>query len=162
MNKTLITFFTILFCITSSIGWSLDYKDLVERDGIYYKKFSDVPFTGKVNGKEQGLMKNGKKDGSWIQYHNNGQLFYKVNFKNGKEDGSWISYHLNGQLWDKGNWKNGNRDGSWLSYYNNGQLSYKVNFKNGKLEGSFIRYNRDGSVDTKKTGTYKNDIKVSD
>jgi len=28
-------------------------NDLVLRDGIHYKKFSDVPFTGKVTGKTQ-------------------------------------------------------------------------------------------------------------
>ena len=26
MNKTLITFFTILFCLTSSVGWSADFQ----------------------------------------------------------------------------------------------------------------------------------------
>ena len=25
-------------------------RDLVQRDGVYYKKFSDVPFSGKVTG----------------------------------------------------------------------------------------------------------------
>ena len=25
MNKTLITFFTVLFCLTSSVGWSADF-----------------------------------------------------------------------------------------------------------------------------------------
>ena len=24
--------------------------DLVERDGLYYKKFTDVPFTGEISG----------------------------------------------------------------------------------------------------------------
>lgn len=37
--------------------------DLVKRDGLHYKKFSDVPFTGKVTGEEQGSFRNGKKDG---------------------------------------------------------------------------------------------------
>ena len=104
MNKTLITFFTILFCMTSSVGYSqniicektgytcpeIDIKDLVERDGLQYNKFSDVPFTGKVKGKTQGSMKNGKKDGSWIGYFDNGQLHYKGDYKNGKREGYWV------------------------------------------------------------------------
>ena len=104
MNKTLITFFTILFCMTSSVGYSqniicektgytcpeIDIKDLVERDGLHYNKFSDVPFTGKVKGKTQGSMKNGKKDGSWIGYFDNGQLHYKGDYKNGKREGYWV------------------------------------------------------------------------
>ena len=106
MNKTLITFFTLLFCLTSSVGWSLTKDDLVKRDGVHYKKFSDVPFTGEVTGQIQGSFKNGKRDGSWIGYYDNGQLMYKGNWKNGKREGSWVSYWNSGKLKDKGIYKN--------------------------------------------------------
>jgi len=66
MKKVFSIFFTVLFCLTSSVGWSLEYKDLVKRDGIYYEKFTDVPFTGKVDGKTTGYFKNGKRDGSCV------------------------------------------------------------------------------------------------
>ena len=36
----------------------------MERDGIYYEKFTDVPFTGEVKGISQGAFKDGKKNGS--------------------------------------------------------------------------------------------------
>jgi len=120
MNKILITFFTVLFCLTSSIGWSLILDDLVERDEVYYKKFTDVPFTGKIDGQVQGSFKNGKRNGSWVSYLNNGQLMYKGNYKNGKEDGSFIGYWDNGQLQYKGDYKNGKREGSWLSVLRDG------------------------------------------
>ena len=58
--------------------------DLVKRDGIYYKKFSQVPFTGMVTGKSQGSFKNGKREGDWVEYWYNGQLFYKGTYKDGK------------------------------------------------------------------------------
>ena len=80
MKNLLITFFTVLFCLTSSVGWSLEYKDLVKRDGVYYKKFTDVPFTGKITGKTTGSFKNGKLDGSWVAYYDNGQLNFKGNY----------------------------------------------------------------------------------
>jgi hypothetical protein len=40
-------------------------EDLVERDGLYYKKFTDTPFTGKVSGlvAGSGEMKDGIKEG---------------------------------------------------------------------------------------------------
>tara|TARA_B110000211_G_scaffold155918_1_gene176759 strand:+ start:342 stop:458 length:117 start_codon:yes stop_codon:yes gene_type:complete len=31
--------------------------DLVEREGLYYEKFTDVPFTGEVTGRKQGSFK---------------------------------------------------------------------------------------------------------
>ena len=39
----------------------IDFKELGLRDDDYYKKFSNKPFTGKVNGKEQGSLKNGNR-----------------------------------------------------------------------------------------------------
>ena len=133
MNKILITFFTILFCLTSSVGWSETMDDLFEIKGIYYNKFTEVPFTGKIDGKTTGSFKNGKRDGSWLDYWENGQLQSKTNHKNGKLEGSWVSYHLNGQLRDKGQYKNGLKEGSWVSYFGNGQLRSKGNYKDGIL-----------------------------
>ena len=133
MNKTLIIFFTILFCLTSSISWSLSLSDLFEIKGIYYNKLTEVPFTGKIDGKTKGSFKNGKRDSSWLSYWANGKLQSKTNHKNGKLEGSWVSYHLNGQLRDKGQYKNGLKDGSWFSYFGNGQLSFRRNYKDGVL-----------------------------
>jgi antitoxin component YwqK of YwqJK toxin-antitoxin module len=92
-------------------------KDLAEREGIYYKKFSEVPFTGKVTGKTQGSFRNGKKHGPWVKYHDNGQLYFKGTYKDGKEEGPWVYYDDNGTkrfsteryLWDEGTgiYKNG-------------------------------------------------------
>jgi len=30
------------------------------------EKFTDVPFTGEITGREQGSFKNDKKEGSWV------------------------------------------------------------------------------------------------
>ena len=62
-----------------------DWDDLVEREGLYYKKFTDVPFTGEVTGKEQGTYKDGNKDGPWVSYNTDGTVIEKWTgtFKNG-------------------------------------------------------------------------------
>jgi len=133
MNKTLITFFTVLFCLTSSVGWSLEYKDLVYLDGLYYKKFTDVPFTGDITGKKKGSFKNGKKDGSWISYHENGQLEFEGNYKNDKKEGSWVRYWDDGQLKFKGDYKNGRREGYWIVFSYDGQLWSKGKYKDGQM-----------------------------
>ena len=132
MKKLLITFFTVLFCLTSSAGWSLELKDLLERDGVYYKKFSDVPFTGKTTGQGQGSFKNGKRI-SWVSYHNNGQLYGKGNFKNSLKEGTWVNYLDNGQLNSKGIYKNDKKEGSWVQYHENGTVwkDYTGIFKDG-------------------------------
>ena len=72
--------------------------DLVYREGSSYKKFSEVPFTGKIEGKSQGSFKNGKQEGAWVSYHDNGQLKYKGDYKNGVREGTWVWYQKDGSV----------------------------------------------------------------
>ncbi len=49
--KLINTLLTILFIsLLSSPSWSVTFGELVERDGLYYEKFTDVPYTGKLTG----------------------------------------------------------------------------------------------------------------
>jgi antitoxin component YwqK of YwqJK toxin-antitoxin module len=148
---------TLLF---PSLAYGETMDDLVIRDGIHYKKFSDVPFTGKVTGKTQGSIKDGKKHGPYVTYWDNGQLFSKRTYKNGKMDGPWVSYWGNGQLFSKGTFKDGKQDGPWVGYHENGQLNYKGTYKDGKKDGPWVYYHDNGTVVKSLTGTYKNGVKV--
>ena len=129
--NTLVT--VLLITLLPSLGWGTPFDELVERDGLYYPKFSDVPFTGEVTGKSQGYLKNGKKDGTWVTYYITGELREKGNYKNHKEVGEWVGYYDDGQLEFKGNYKNGEKEGEWVSYYDDGGLYSKDNYKNGML-----------------------------
>jgi antitoxin component YwqK of YwqJK toxin-antitoxin module len=162
MNKTLIIFFTILFCLTSSISWSLSLNDLFEIKGIYYNKLTEVPFTGKIDGKTKGSFKNGKRDGSWLSYWANGKLKSKGNYKNDNLEGSWTEYYDNGQLFYKGKYKDWLEEGYWVMYWENGQLKSKGNYKRGSQEGSWIYYNEDGTIWEDATGTYRNGKMISE
>jgi len=73
---------TLLF---PSLAFGVTMDDLIFRssNGLLYKKYTEVPFTGKVTGKEQGSFRNGKKEGLWVGYHDNGQLSHKGTYKNG-------------------------------------------------------------------------------
>ena len=163
LMKPINTLLVLLFIsLLSSPSQSETYDDLVEREGLWYKKFTDVPFTGEITGDIQGSLKNGEKEGDWVWYRENGQLFFKSNYQNGRLNGASVSYHDIGQLWFKGNHKNDEKDGAWIRYYANGQLEYKGNFKNGNKLGVWVGYNEDGTVDTSWTGTFKNGVKISD
>ena len=85
--KTLTTLITILFIsLLCSPSWSetVSMDDLVEEDGIFYKKLKSVPFTGDTNkGLQRGSFKNGKKEGLWRFWYENGQLKVQGNYKNG-------------------------------------------------------------------------------
>lgn len=122
---------------------------LVERDGVFYRKFSNEPFTGEVVS-GGGRLKNGKPEGMWETYYTNGQLSHKGGYKNGEREGLWEYYFDNGKLSGKGVYKNGIREGLWIEYY--GDLFIKVNYKNGTQHGHFEVYNTSGSL--KEKGSY--------
>tara|TARA_B100000780_G_C20932163_1_gene371600 strand:- start:213 stop:497 length:285 start_codon:yes stop_codon:yes gene_type:complete len=70
--KHITTLITLLFIsLLSSPSWSetVTMNDLAERGGLYYAKFTDVPFTSEVVGKKNGKFKNGKKEGLHEFYH---------------------------------------------------------------------------------------------
>ena len=107
-------------------------RDLVQRDGIYYKKSSDVPFSGKVTESHKGLITNGKKEGEWSRYFVGGQLHYKGNYKNGKMEGDWVVYSGNGIPYKSktGTFKNGVKISDWQTNHTTSYLFQIVNFLN--------------------------------
>ena len=88
----------IFLLLSPSVGWSKDINsdDLVERDGLYYEKFNNDPFTGNVVGIKQGKI-------SYIS----GQLRSNLNYKDGSKDGESLYYNENGKLVITDIWKNG-------------------------------------------------------
>ena len=143
-----------------AMGGEVTRDDLVITNGLHYKKFTDVPFTGKVTGKSQGRIKKGKKDGPWVNYQDNRRIESKVTFKDGKADGPWVEYYGNGQLWWKVTYKDGKKGGPSVTYFPDGQLWFKGTYKDGKLDGPWVKYREDGTVDETWTGTYKDGVKV--
>ena len=91
--------FLVLLFPSLAQGEEVSHDDLVWRDGLFYKKFTDVPFTGQVMGKkEQGSFKKGKREGPWVRYHDSGRIRDKGDFKNGTSDGPWVRYKRDGTV----------------------------------------------------------------
>ena len=101
----------VLYSLVSFSSWGETMDDLVKREGLYYKKFSNLPFTGRVECDYQGYFNNGNKDGSWLIYYLNGQLHSKGNYENGKKEGLWVYNHYNGQEKNEltGTYRNGKK-----------------------------------------------------
>ena len=69
--------FSVVLSFTSEMVFAESIDDLVVRDETYYKKFSDIPFTGKISGKISTGVDYGKLQGLWLSYYENGQLLKK-------------------------------------------------------------------------------------
>ena len=125
--------------LVSFPSWGLTWDDLVVRAGLYYEKFTDVPFTGEVDGWVVGSLTNGVQHGTWFYYHENGQLA------------------------SKGEYNKEGRQGNWVGYFNNGRLAFKGEWLNDKKEGYHVEYFQPDQPPFKDlTGYFKNGVKVSD
>ena len=137
MNRTTL-FLTFLLSLISFPSLGVDFDDLVERDGLFYEKSTDVPFTGDVTGTKQGFMKKGKREGEWKFYYGDNVLKAQGPYEQGKQNGTFTIY------------------------YDNAQVLYKGNYVHGAKEGRFGFYQKDGTVNKQKSGIYKNGEKISD
>ena len=133
MTKIILS--AILLLILPIQAWTetLNWKDLVMRNGIYYKKFMDIPFSGNTQGVVDAKIKNGKFEGVVREYLENGQLRSKVLYKNGKKNGIWEKYWEGGKLMEKGSYINGKKDGAWMNFHTDGSLFQITSYKNDQL-----------------------------
>ena len=121
-----------------------------ELDGlnvIYYKN----------NIKEIGHWKDGKQNGLFQMYTEDGILIDSGTFKNGERDGLTEQFYNDiGKLRVSANYKNGVLDGKFKAYYPNGNLQGEVIYKNGEMNGEYKEYNENKSI--RLFGNYKNNL----
>lgn len=161
MNKILII--SVMFCFISiSQSLSQTFEDLYYKNGLYYKKFTDVPFNGTTKGLEQIPFKDGKVDGFVKTYFKNGKLKSKTLYKNGRRNGLHVRYHENGLLLGQVIYKKGKLHGESVTYFNNGILESKGSYVNDNKSGRWIRYKKNGELWNKFSGLFENDVKISD
>jgi len=73
--RHILTSVFLVVLLFPSLALGLEMDDLVRRGGLYYEKFTNIPFTGEVTGVKQGRIKDGKMYGLWVNYHENGLLW---------------------------------------------------------------------------------------
>lgn len=86
-------------------------------------------------------------DGEFIEYHPNGILKTKGLLKNGKRTGSWTAYHANGNLYSESKYKAGVLNGKTAAYYPNGNVQYMGLYINNEKDDHWFFYSEDGSFE---------------
>ena len=121
----------------------IDSNLIIKRDGIYYEKFSQEPFSGKVKGKISGLVINGKLENEVFFYQDDGQLLRIGNFLEGVPSGKWKFYDEDGDIVLDGILKGNN----FVEYNENNQVSVTGTInENFNCDGEWLIYNDDGEV----------------
>ena len=172
----------IISLLFLSVGFSqkvYDINHIVLQNGVYIKKFSDEIVNGKVfqmYGDMKvplGKMKDGKKEGKWMVWYNNGTKEEEQNYKDGKKNGLWTWWYENGKKLSEGTYKDGKedglgilwyengkkqvqgtfnddgrRDGLWTEWYENGQMSFEGTFNDGKENGLVTEWYENGQKES--------------
>ena len=158
----------ILFPTNKCFSDSKTWENLVERKNLFFEKFKNTPFSGKVevywpNGylKETGMIKNGRKENVWEYYHKNGKLKEIEFFTHGVLNGTREQYGSGGQLYIKATYKDGELDGPWI-YIDpyDGWLYKKGQYKLGKKTGTWTFFTILGDIE--KTEIWENGMKIFD
>ena len=118
---------------------SIQIDEIVKRDDTFYRKFSNIPFSGHIesyhpNGqlKIVGDLLDGRKVGNWIEYYLSGIKKSEGQFANGKKDGPWVYYFLNANIKEKQFFIDGHKDGLWEKFDMHGTVVQTESYQKGK------------------------------
>lgn len=84
--------------------------------------------------------------GAYEKYYPNNTLRIKGIMKDGKREGSWKYYFDNGIMWSNGYFKNGVQHGPSTVYYPTGVIKMKGTYENGQSVGEWSFWREDGSL----------------
>jgi len=99
--------------------------------------------------KSHKVFINGKRNGKWTFWNENGNIVRTGSYAAGKRDGSYAYYFNDGSKKEEGAWKNDQRDGLWAKYSNNGNTQKEGTYSNGKKDGVWTTWNDKGLIASK-------------
>ncbi|MGE0587271.1 MAG: toxin-antitoxin system YwqK family antitoxin [Cyclobacteriaceae bacterium] len=108
---------------------------------------------GAGNLSESGVLRNGKREGNWIEYHPNGLIKTASSYVDGQLEGVKMELSNSGQLEKRMNYHLGQLDGEYKEFRYS-TLKEERYYVGGKLEGTTKIYYDNGKV--MEEGAYKN------
>ena len=106
-------------------------KKFVIRDYIYYLEGEEKPYSG-----------------DYAEYWSTTDVLAESFYLNdGKIEGLYKSYHENGMLAEIGFYKDGKANGHFKRYYSDGQLAADVHYRDDKFDGYCEFFNQDGTLE---------------
>ena len=149
--------FTFIILVSSLSGQKeIDFKNLKKIDNLFFIEGENIPADGSVyhyrNGEKEimGIMKNGKKDGVWVEWHNYGRRLQET-YKDGVLDGFVSIFYKNGQKEWRHTYNNGVLEGNYTRWHRNGKRAIDGFFEDGIPVGVWAWRDEKGNIIKKKT-----------
>ncbi len=96
---------------------------------------------------EEGMVKNGKREGTWIKYDNKyGSPGSVTPYLNGKVHGTMVTMDSRSSISGRTNYVNGVLHGRYATYTELRKIMEKGNYKNGKLHGTKSTFYPSGGI----------------
>lgn len=105
---------------------------------------------------EEGVLKSGKREGNWTEYHPGGFVKSITSYVNDVKEGLYIEITLNGQLSKRYTYHNDLKNGDYKEYYYSTVKEERF-YQDDKLEGTVKIYYDNGKL--MEEGNYKNNIR---
>ena len=129
------------------------------------KKFKAKSMKERVERKKERDKKLKRQNGLHTRYYDNGQILSEEHYQDGKIDGKWTFWYENGQKKLEANFKpyealaedcraersspyifpaRDSKDGKWTEWYENGQKKLEQNYKCGRVIGKWTTWDENG------------------
>lgn len=156
-------YFIFLLMVLISCS-SPDSSNVPPEEGIpanaIQQRFDDSPSLtgislndGSGNLSQSGLIADGKRVGSWVEYYPTGLVKSLVSYVNGKKEGLALELNSSGQLEKRMMYHNDQLHGDYKEFKYT-TLKEERNYQNGKLEGMVKVYYDNGKI--MEEGAYQN------
>jgi len=139
MKKGLIL---VLLIAVSLFTFAQETENYTDANGLKQGYWDET--TGHMTSK--GHYLDNLKDGSWVNYHNNGMVNSVISYIKGKKNGTAIFIDQRAYLKYEQNYKNDILDGAYKEYAPGGRMKKELNYKDGKLHGAKKIYYDNGRV----------------
>ncbi len=140
-------------------GESVNFSDLLLKDGRYYKFGATVPFTGQciayhVNEmpKNVAYIIDGKVEGRFITYDAFGNKEGEARYVGGVRHGTETHFFTSGKKKAEMEFNKGVKDGTYIEYNEQGQRTKSAEFQRGEIVSKTM-YQDGKAVDTRKRST---------
>ncbi len=125
-----------------------------------YQEFFRMPGPEKVQ--FEGDLVDGKRQGLWKEFDDNGVLIGRYEYAAGELHGSFEQFTIRGQLTLQSEYVAGAESGSRKEYFQNGKPFAEGRMQDGRREGPWRYWRETGLLDPAWTGLYEQDQKVAD
>jgi antitoxin component YwqK of YwqJK toxin-antitoxin module len=123
------------------------------RDGIFYRRGSEEPFTGTAyppyaDGRPRAAVAvvEGRSHGPLTIYYPWGGIWKTYEYREGVLDGPFQVFAADGSLMERGTFRQGVLDGPYEVFFPGGRPRRRMTFRNGLAEGAYQEWRADGHL----------------